>query len=153
MAQLPWYETKWSNINTNKSYFFSLLFTNLAIEGLNNYVTEVGSEEDKPMLQALYRAYTFLCSAYLLSPSHFGKDADGKYGKAHQRLPATIAVPLCAVAAKLDVQPFLDYHYSYSLCNYVKIDKAGDLHWENLKMACRYVLLHRCLYLEEFSES
>ena len=98
----------------------------------------VAAETDKPMLAALFRAYTFLCSAYLLAPSHFNKDADGKYGPAYQKLPAQIAQPLCTVATALDVHPFLDYHYSYSLGNYVKRDPSASLHWENLDMACSF---------------
>ena len=62
----------------------------------------------------------------------------GKYGKAHQFLPKNIAQPLCIVAEKLNVYPWIDYHYSYSLGNYVKKDTNTDLHWENLKMACSF---------------
>lgn len=109
-----------------------------AIGAMENLNEACKLEEDKKVLAALFRAYTFLCSGYLLAPSHFHKDADGKYGVAHQSLPAQIAQPLCTVALKLDVHPFLDYHYSYSLGNYVKNDPAGDLHWNNLNMACSF---------------
>lgn len=109
-----------------------------AVESMVNVNDACLLEEDKPMLAALFRALTFLCSGYLLAPSHFGKDAEGKYGVAHQVLPAQIAQPLCTVAAKLDVHPFLDYHYAYSLGNYVKLDPAGSLHWNNLRMACSF---------------
>lgn len=109
-----------------------------AIAAMDNVNEACIAETDVPMLAALFRALTFLCSGYLLAPSHFNKDADGKYGVAHQILPAQIAQPLCTVASKLDVHPFLDYHYSYSLGNYVKRDPAGDLHWNNLDMACSF---------------
>lgn len=108
------------------------------ISALPNLFDLVKEEDDKKVQQALYRAYTFLSSGYLLAPSHFNKDADGKYGKAHNLLPAQLAMPLVEVSKKLDVSPWLDYHYSYSLGNYVKIDKNGDLHWNNLKMACSF---------------
>jgi indoleamine 2,3-dioxygenase len=32
----------------------------------------------------------------------------------------------------------LDYHYAYSLGNYVKKDPDGDLDWRNLDMACKF---------------
>jgi len=109
-----------------------------AIASMANLNEVCKLENDKPTLAALFRALTFLCSGYLLAPSHFHKDAEGKYGKAHQSLPAQIAQPLCTVSEKLDVHPFLDYHYSYSLGNYVKNDPKGDLHWNNLSMACSF---------------
>lgn len=109
-----------------------------AIHNLHNLFDFVKDEEDKKVLQALYRAYSFLTSAYLLAPAHFNKDSDGKYGKAHQKLPSQLAMPFVEVSKKLDVSPWLDYHYAYSLGNYVKKDKSGDLHWKNLKMACSF---------------
>jgi indoleamine 2,3-dioxygenase len=115
---------------------------------LPNFSENVSKETDPFVLQALYRAYTFLTSGYLLSPSHHTRDLEtGKYGKAHQLLPKTIAQPLCIVAEKLDVYPWIDYHYSYSLGNYVrknvpkdvpKDNTKSDLHWENLEMACSF---------------
>lgn len=109
---------------------------------LKNYIEDVSKEDDVQTLQALFRAYTFLASAYLLEPAHHHyvktKDTTKEYGKARNVLPENIAQPLCVVAKKLDVYPFLDYHYSYSLANYVRKDKDGKLNWENLDMACKF---------------
>lgn len=113
----------------------NLPLLNQRIQELPEY--EVQSESDPFVVQALFRAYTFLTSAYLLAPS-FHTQKDGIYGKALNVLPANLAKPLVSVAAKLDVMPWLDYHYAYSLGNYVKIDESKSLHWSNLKMACSF---------------
>jgi len=120
-----------------------LLGTEGAIEAivnlkLPNYVEQVKKETDPFMLAALYRAYTFVASGYLLSPAHHSRDSNGTYGRAHERLPVNIAQPLCHVADALQVYPFLDYHYAYSLGNYVKWDPTKGLHWNNLGMACSF---------------
>jgi indoleamine 2,3-dioxygenase len=39
----------------------------------------------------------------------------------------------------LNVYPWLDYHYAYSLGNYVKRDAVGSLDWKNLDMACKFI--------------
>jgi len=109
-----------------------------AIESLPNLNNIIINETNKQVLQAIYRAYTFASSGYLLAPAHFNKDSDGKYGKAYNVLPSQLAMPLVTVSNKLDVFPWLDYHYAYSLGNYVKKDKEGTLHWDNLKMACSF---------------
>lgn len=98
---------------------------------------DLTEEQDKFVIQALFRAYAFLSSAYLLAPAQRDKQ-DGIYGKARNELPAQLAVPLDCVANKLEVSPWLEYHYAYSLGNYVKKDPAGDLHWQNLDMACSF---------------
>ncbi len=53
-------------------------------------------------------------------------------------LPANIAKPLVHVAPKLGVFPYLDYHYAYSLGNYVKKDPSGSFEYTNLDMACKF---------------
>ena len=110
----------------------------LQVKELPNLIILVKEEEDKKVLQALFRAYAFLTSGYLLAPAHFNKDSEGKYGKAHQLLPKQLAQPFVCVSNKLDVFPWMDYHYGYSLGNYVKKDVNGDLHWNNLRMACSF---------------
>ena len=42
------------------------------------------------------------------------------------------------MSEKLDVYPWLDYHYAYSLGNYVKKDSNSSLNWTNLDMACKF---------------
>ena len=118
----------------------------LAIEGaiedsvkkLKNYKDVVKNEDDIFINQALFRAYAFLASAYLLAPSHFSFQKTKKYGKAHRVLPSQISEPFVLVSKKLDVYPFLDYHYAYSLGNYVKIEDSKGYEWENLAMAAKF---------------
>jgi indoleamine 2,3-dioxygenase len=105
------------------------------IPNLINLVTE---EKEPFILQALFRAYSFLTSAYTLAPAHFNQLKSGSYGKANQNIPEQLAVPFCKVAEKLQVYPWLDYHYSYSLGNYVKKDPSKGLNWENLEMAIKF---------------
>lgn len=105
-----------------------------------------GRPKDHPetmrLVQALFRGYGFLTSAYLLEPAHHGTSRDGKYGQARSRLPAALAEPLVLAADALGVAPWLDYHYAYSLGNFVHRDATlhgEDLwHWRNLDMACRF---------------
>ena len=109
-----------------------------AVKKLKNYKDLVKNEDEIFINQALFRAYAFLASAYLLAPSHFSFQKTKKYGKAHRVLPAQISEPFVLVSKKLDVYPFLDYHYAYSLGNYVKIDDSKGYEWENLAMAAKF---------------
>lgn len=54
--------------------------------------------EDKPLMNALYRDYSFLLSAYLLEPCHERFLRGEPYGLGRQRLPAVIARPMARVA-------------------------------------------------------
>ena len=109
-----------------------------AVKKLKNYKDLVKNEDDIFINQALFRAYSFLASAYLLAPSHFSFQKTKKYGKAHRVLPSQISEPFVLVSKKLDVYPFLDYHYAYSLGNYVKIKDSKGYEWENLAMAAKF---------------
>ncbi len=104
---------------------------------LPNYVEEIKLETDIFVIQALYRAYTFVTSGYLLQPA-FATQTSGKYGKGRKVLPTNITQPLELVSSKLDVFPWLDYHYAYSLGNYVKKDPEGSFDYTNLDMACKF---------------
>jgi len=104
---------------------------------LENKIDLVKQETDIFIIQALYRAYTFLTSAYLLEPSHKNK-SNGKYGVGRNILPSQLTQPLEWVASKLDVYPWLDYHYAYSLGNWVKKDPSGGFEYTNLDMACKF---------------
>lgn len=112
----------------------------LLINRLPNYYKMVNEETDVFLIQALFRAYTFMTSAYLLFPAHQSSNIEGEgYGKANTILPPNLAMPLDVVAKKLDVYPWLDYHYAYSLGNYIRKDpENSSLHWDNLKMACSF---------------
>ncbi len=98
-------------------------------------ITEIN---DSFVLQALFRAYSFVTSAYTLELSYQEFVKNGNYGVARRVLPANIAKPFTLVASKLNVYPWLDYHYAYSLGNYNKKDKNGTLDWKNLDMCCKF---------------
>lgn len=104
-----------------------------------NYKAFIEEETDPYILQALYRAYTFITSGFTLELSYQEFVKSGNYGVAHNLLPANIAEPLVAVSNKLNVYPWLDYHYAYSHGNYIKKDPSKGLHWSNLDMACKFV--------------
>lgn len=109
-----------------------------AAKELPNFIEKVTQEKDPVLLAALFRTYSFISSAYTLAPAHHGYLTSGEYGKAHAVLPKNIAQPFVAVAEKLDVFPWLDYHYAYSLGNYSKMDKARGFEWTNLAMAAKF---------------
>ncbi len=109
-----------------------------AVKALPDFSPLVAQEHDPMRLQALFRSYAFLASAYTLAPAHFTFLKTGKYGKAHNRLPAQVARPFVAVSEKLQVFPWLDYHYAYSLGNYKKLDPEGGFNWENLGMCAKF---------------
>lgn len=109
-----------------------------SVLALPNYLSEVSAQTDPFVLQALFRAYTFVASAYTLELAYQEFVKSGEYGQARKSLPPNIAQPLDAVGLKLDVYPWLDYHYAYSLGNYVKKDPSGSLDWRNLQMACSF---------------
>jgi indoleamine 2,3-dioxygenase len=105
---------------------------------LPNYLAEVKQESDIRIIQALYRGYAFLTSAYTLEPAFQHHKQTGTYGKAMNTLPANIAQPFVAVCEKLNVFPWLDYHYGYSLGNFYKINPEGTLEWDNLHMCVKF---------------
>ncbi len=108
------------------------------VEKLPNYKELVEKELDVFVIQALYRAYSFVTSAYLLEKSYHEFLISGNYGKARNILPRQVAEPFNVVATKLNSKMWMDYHYSYSLGNYVKKDSTKTLDWKNLDMACRF---------------
>ena len=103
-----------------------------------NYLAQVKEESDIRIIQALYRGYAFLTSAYTLEPAFQHFKQKGSYGKAINVLPANIAQPFVAVSEKLKVFPWMDYHYGYSLGNYHKINPEGNLEWDNLSMCVKF---------------
>jgi len=107
------------------------------IDKLKNNIELVKEETDIFIIQALYRAYTFITSAYLLQPSYENK-INNLYGKGRTILPIQLTQSLEWVSNKLDVFPWLDYHYAYSLGNYIKKDENKDFEYNNLEMACSF---------------
>ena len=103
-------------------------------------LVEAENKDDVHLFAALYRALTFVASAYLLEPAHQQQkeSGDGEYGKARTTLPAVLSLPVVYVAKELGVHPYLDYHYAYSLGNYRKLDRNGDFSYTNLAMACAF---------------
>ena len=81
-----------------------------AVKKLKNYKDLVKNEDDIFINQALFRAYAFLTSAYLLAPSHFSFQKTKKYGKAHRLLPSQLSEPFVLVSEKLDVYPLSLIH-------------------------------------------
>lgn len=53
---------------------------------------------DLPLMNALYRDYSFLASAYLLEPCHERFMRGEEYGLGRQSLPRCIALPIVKVA-------------------------------------------------------
>lgn len=109
------------------------------IVSMPNYKGLIENETDVFILQALYRAYTFITSGFTLELSYQEFIKNGNYGQARALLPSNIAEPLVLVSEKLKAYPWLDYHYAYSLGNYVKKNPEEGLHWKNLDMACKFV--------------
>lgn len=109
------------------------------VSEIPNYIDSVKNVDDVFVLQALFRAYTFITSSYTLELSYQTFLKTGEYGKARRILPSNISVPLVYVSERLKVYPWLDYHYAYSLGNYVKRDNNGSLDWKNLDMACKFI--------------
>ena len=138
-----------------------------SVSSIPDYSDNIKDESDPFIFQALFRAYTFVASAYTLEQSHQFTLSENTsccphrssgYGPARRILPSNIAKPLVLVAEKLNVYPWLDYHYAYSLGNYVKKDPNGSLDWNNLEMACSFtggqdevgfIMLH--VYINELS--
>jgi len=83
------------------------------VEKIPDYSKTIDKETDVFILQALYRAYTFITSGFTLEQAYQEFIQSGNYGVARQLLPKNIALPLVLVSNKLDVYPWLDYHYSY----------------------------------------
>lgn len=95
---------------------------------------EVHNVDDLDLLHALFRDYTFLASAYLLEPCHKRFLASGEYGLARSKLPKCISVPLCAIAKRLNVHPFMEYALSYALMNWQLADERAGFKVENMKL-------------------
>ena len=56
-------------------------------------------QDNLPLMNALYRDYSFLASAYLLEPCHERFMEGESYGLGRQTLPAVISLPISRCAA------------------------------------------------------
>ncbi|PNS15007.1 Indoleamine 2,3-dioxygenase 1 [Sphaceloma murrayae] len=91
-------------------------------------------KHDLPLMNALYRDYSFLASAYLLEPCHERFMRGEQYGLGRQTLPRSIAVPITKVAEFAGFMPFMEYAGSYALFNYRLHDPARGLDYDNLRL-------------------
>ncbi|KAK0752296.1 indoleamine 2,3-dioxygenase family protein [Schizothecium vesticola] len=75
-------------------------------------------KDNLPLMNALYRDYSFLASAYLLEPCHLRFVRGEEYGLARDVLPANVARPLSRCAELCTFKPFMEYAGSYALFNH-----------------------------------
>lgn len=91
-------------------------------------------QDDLPMMNALYRDYSFLASAYLLEPCHERYIRGEGYGLGRQTLPRVIARPIARCAELAGFKPFMEYAGSYALFNYRLVDASRGLEYDNLRL-------------------
>ncbi|KAG6008998.1 hypothetical protein E4U21_003550 [Claviceps maximensis] len=89
---------------------------------------------DLPVMNALYRDYSFLASAYLLEPCHERFLRGEEYGLGRQVLPKNIARPIARCAEAAGFLPFMEYAGSYALYNYRLEDPSRGLEYDNLRL-------------------
>lgn len=89
---------------------------------------------DLVVMNALYRDYAFLASAYLFEPCHERHVRGEEYGLGRQSLPRCIALPIVKVAEIAGFKPFMEYAGSYALFNYRLEDPSKGLEYDNLRL-------------------
>ncbi|EMD90753.1 hypothetical protein COCHEDRAFT_1215697 [Bipolaris maydis C5] len=90
--------------------------------------------DDLVVMNALYRDYSFLASAYLFEPCHERHVKGEAYGLGRQSLPRCIALPIVKVAEIAGFKPFMEYAGSYALFNYRLEDPSRGLEYDNLRL-------------------
>ncbi|KAJ6264356.1 hypothetical protein Dda_0501 [Drechslerella dactyloides] len=106
-------------------------------ESFPNLVAEVDKyKDDQIILNALYRDYSFLLSAYLFEPCYdtYQKSEGRDYGLGRSVLPESIAQPMAKVAELTGFKPFMEYAGSYALYNYKLLDEAKGMDYDNLAL-------------------
>ncbi|KAK0720568.1 indoleamine 2,3-dioxygenase-like protein [Lasiosphaeris hirsuta] len=91
-------------------------------------------KDNLPLMNALYRDYSFLASAYLLEPCHQRFMLGEPYGLGRETLPANISRPIARCAALCDFKPFMEYAGSYALYNYRLADPSLGLAPSNVRL-------------------
>lgn len=91
-------------------------------------------KDDLPLMNALYRDYSFLASAYLLEPCHERFIKGEGYGLGRQTLPSIISLPISRCAKLAGFMPFMEYAGSYALFNYRLEDPKRGLEYDNLRL-------------------
>lgn len=108
-----------------------------------DYSDLVRFEQDVFIIQALFRAYTFVTSAYTLELSYQELIKSNKFGKARKILPSNIAKPLVIVSDKLHLNPWLNYYYSSFIGNYIKNPDINNNYdnndWKNISIICNFL--------------
>ncbi|PVI00887.1 hypothetical protein DM02DRAFT_718146 [Periconia macrospinosa] len=89
---------------------------------------------DLVVMNALYRDYSFLASAYLLEPCHERFLKGEEYGLGRQVLHRNIALPIVKVAEIAGFKPFMEYAGSYALFNYRLENPEVGLEYDNLRL-------------------
>ncbi|GAP84649.1 putative indoleamine -dioxygenase family protein [Rosellinia necatrix] len=90
--------------------------------------------DNLPMMNALYRDYSFLASAYLLEPCHMRFIKGEPYGLGRSILPAQLSRPIARCAELTGFKPFMEYAGSYALFNYRLEDPEKGLDYDNLRL-------------------
>ncbi|KAI5797361.1 hypothetical protein DFH27DRAFT_483922 [Peziza echinospora] len=109
-----------------------------ALPNLVEYVERY--QRDLMVMNALYRDYCFVASAYLLEPCHGrwgggeGDEGTAMYGLGREELPECISVPIAEVARITGFKPFMEYAGSYALYNYTLIDPTKPSTSSNLTL-------------------
>ncbi|KAG7112621.1 Indoleamine 2 like protein [Verticillium longisporum] len=91
-------------------------------------------KDDLPVMNALYRDYSFLLSAYLLEPCHERFVKGEPYGLGRDVLPKQIARPMARCAELTGFKPFMEYAGSYALFNYRLEDPKQGMDYDNLRL-------------------
>ncbi|KAF3924180.1 hypothetical protein ABW21_db0200520 [Orbilia brochopaga] len=105
--------------------------------GFPNLVAEVDKyKDDQIILNALYRDYSFLLSAYLFEPCYdtYLKTEGRDYGLGRSLLPRSIAQPMAKVAELTGFKPFMEYAGSYALYNYKLLEESRGMEYDNLAL-------------------
>ncbi|KAH8819112.1 hypothetical protein F5884DRAFT_3119 [Xylogone sp. PMI_703] len=97
-------------------------------------------KDNLPLMNALYRDYSFLASAYLLEPCHERFMKKEPYGLGRQTLPSVIALPIARCAELAGFKPFMEYAGSYALFNYRLDDPAKGLDYDNIRLVRAFEL-------------
>ncbi|KAI2630072.1 indoleamine 2,3-dioxygenase-like protein [Xylaria nigripes] len=105
------------------------------VQKLSDLTAEIEKyHNDLPMMNALYRDYSFLASAYLLEPCHLRFMKGEPYGLGRSVLPAQLSRPIARCAELAGFKPFMEYAGSYALFNYRLHDPAEGLEYDNVRL-------------------
>ncbi|TDZ26646.1 Indoleamine 2,3-dioxygenase 1 [Colletotrichum orbiculare MAFF 240422] len=91
-------------------------------------------KDNLPLMNALYRDYSFLASAYLLEPCHERFVRGEGYGLGRQVLPRNISLPIARCAELTGFKPWMEYAGSYALYNYRLEDPAKGMEYSNIRL-------------------